>query len=391
MKLKSNPTEMTIIKQRKDFSLQIGATLLVLLLIAGCGPETDNSVQAPLVAEPTRTPVPTFTPTPQPAEDTQTVASVATPAEPVVAAVTATPEQQEDPSPPPVDAPTETPLPEATEVVPLLTVAQDAVNVRGGPGTDYPVIGAASAGASFAVTGRNEAGDWWQICCVDGQPGWLFSSLVTVENVEGVGIAANIPAPPPTVAEPAAVAEAPATNSPPPVEAPAPSSPPPAEQAPIQNVPGTAGNFDPSAQYHIVHYRVLGFDDNNGGIFNKGGQQFIFLSVLDENGNGIDGVTVKDAVGDKLNVVTGSKGPGKAEIKMDWDPYKLYVATDPSGPVTSQISNQMNNPFPHIPDVIGLLGPIDNEYALCPTPEINCTPPFFTVHFSYEITFQRVR
>ena len=100
---------------------------------------------------------------------------------------------------------------------------------------------------------------------------------------------------------------------------------------------------------------------------------------------------MKDAVGDKLNVVTGSKGPGKAEIKMDWDPYKLYVASDASGPVTSQISNQMNNPYSHLPDVIGKLGPLDNEYAVCPTPEVNCTPPFFTIHFSYEITFQRVR
>jgi hypothetical protein len=136
---------------------------------------------------------------------------------------------------------------------------------------------------------------------------------------------------------------------------------------------------------------VLGFADNNGGIFNKGGQQFIFLTVLDQNGGPVDGAVVKDAVGDKLNVVTGSKGPGKVEIKMDWDPYKLYVANDPSGPVTSQISNQLNNPNPHLPDVIGLLGPVENEYAVCPTIDDRCEPPFFTIHFSYEITFQRVR
>jgi len=169
---------------------------------------------------------------------------------------------------------------------------------------------------------------------------------------------------------PAPVAEAP------PPASPAEAAPAVAEVSPPQDTGGTAGNFDPAAQYQIVHYRVLGFDDNNGGIFNKGGQQIIFLTVLDQNGAGIDGAVVKDAVGDKLNVVTGSKGPGKAEIKMDWDPYKLYVASDPSGPVTSQISNQMNNPHPHLPDVIGKLGPPDNEYAVCPTPERNCSPPF---------------
>jgi hypothetical protein len=76
---------------------------------------------------------------------------------------------------------------------------------------------------------------------------------------------------------------------------------------------------------------------------------------------------------------------------MDWDPYKLYVANDPAGPVTSQISNQMNNPHPHLPDVIGKLGPPDNEYAICPTRDDRCTPPFYHAHWSYEITFQRVR
>ncbi len=68
-----------------------------------------------------------------------------------------------------------------------------------------------------------------------------------------------------------------------------------------------------------------------------------------------------------------------------------YVASDPSGPVTSQISNQMNNPNPHLPEVVGLLGPADNEYAVCPTLDDRCEPPFFTIHFSYEITFQQVR
>jgi hypothetical protein len=134
----------------------------------------------------------------------------------------------------------------------------------------------------------------------------------------------------------------------------------------------------------------LGEGENNGGIFNAGGQHLIFLTVLDENGNGLDGAIVKDDNGSNLEIVTGSKGPGKAEITMEWDPYKLYVAADPGGPTTSEVSNQMNTAFPHIPDVIGKLGSIDNEYSVCPTPEIRCEPPFYNVHFSYEITFQKV-
>jgi hypothetical protein len=139
-----------------------------------------------------------------------------------------------------------------------------------------------------------------------------------------------------------------------------------------------------------VHYKVLGEGENNGGIFNKGGQHLIFLTVLDENGNGLDGAVVKDANESSLEVVTGSKGPGKAEISMEWDPYRLYVAADPGGPTTSEISNQMNTAFPHIPDIVGKLGDINNEYSVCPTPDVRCEPPFYNVHFSYEITFQKV-
>jgi hypothetical protein len=145
----------------------------------------------------------------------------------------------------------------------------------------------------------------------------------------------------------------------------------------------------PEVAYKIVHYKVLGEAENNGGIFNAGGQHFIFLTVLDANGAGLDGVIVKDANGSSLEVVTGSKGPGKAEIVMEYEPYKLYVAADPAGPTTSEISNQMNTLYPHIPDIVGKLGSIDNEYSVCPTPEIRCQPPFYNVHFSYEITFQK--
>lgn len=143
--------------------------------------------------------------------------------------------------------------------------------------------------------------------------------------------------------------------------------------------------------YQIVHYKVLGEGENNGGIFNQGGLHHIFLTVLDENGNPVDGAVVKDANGSNLEVITGSKGPGKAEIMMAWDPYRLYVASDPGGPTTSETSNQMNTAYPHIPDIIGKLGSIDNEYSVCPTPDIRCTPPFYHVHFSYEITFQKVK
>jgi uncharacterized protein YraI len=42
------------------------------------------------------------------------------------------------------------------------------MNLRGGPGTNYPVVGSANAGDSFAIVGVNGQGDWWQIALADG-------------------------------------------------------------------------------------------------------------------------------------------------------------------------------------------------------------------------------
>ena len=52
------------------------------------------------------------------------------------------------------------------------------MNVRGGPGTDHPVIGTAVAGRRFPIVGQNSAGDWWQIF-YEGRLGWIYGGLVT--------------------------------------------------------------------------------------------------------------------------------------------------------------------------------------------------------------------
>lgn len=201
------------------------------------------------------------------------------------------------------------------------------------------------------------------------------------------------PLPPADTPEPApteAPTDTPVPEEPAPTDTPVPeptATPVPAEPTPT---PEPTEPPTPEVAYKIVHYKVLGDGENNGGIFSSGGQHLIFLTVLDENGNGLDGAVVKDENGSNLEIVTGSKGPGKAEITMEWDPYKLYVAADPSGPTTSEVSNQMNTAYPHIPDIIGKLGSLENEYSVCPTPDVRCEPPFYSVHFSYEITFQKV-
>lgn len=60
---------------------------------------------------------------------------------------------------------------------PAVSVSR-TMNVRGGPGTDYSVIGTAIDGQRFPIVGQNSAGDWWQIYFEVGL-GWIYGGLVT--------------------------------------------------------------------------------------------------------------------------------------------------------------------------------------------------------------------
>lgn len=369
---------------------------LTLLLVTGCSTRSGSGSAERPTPTPSWVPVPTFTPTPQvlsvTAEPEQSATPVSTPEqslpaqEDVIGAIAAEDGnggQTETDAPLSTQPPQQETDPEIEQIItePILTVVDDLVNVRQGPSTVYGLLGSVSAGQQFPLLGRNEQGDWWQVCCFDDdQPGWVFGALVEVENIDGLATITDLPALPTT------------TTTPIPVVVEEPTSEPQAEDtAPSSAASGTAGNFDPNAQFHIVHYRAIGYGENNGGIFNNGGQHMIFVNVVDENGQGIDGAVVKDAVNDKLNLVMGSKGPGRAEFEMFGEKFKLYVAATPSGPVTSQVSNQMDTVYPHLPDIIGKLGSADDERAICPTADDRCEPPFYHAHWSYEITFQKVK
>ena len=157
------------------------ALLLVLLLGAACAQPTATPMP------PTKTPKPTFTFTPN-VTPTPLVIPTATPL-PATATprATATPVQ---PTATPVP-PSPTPLP-----APKLT-ANQSVNVRRGPGTNYAIVGSLDAGQSFDVIGKNPAGDWYQFS-FQGQTAWVNSGFVGISGDSSkVLVAQNIPAPPP--------------------------------------------------------------------------------------------------------------------------------------------------------------------------------------------------
>lgn len=179
--------------------------VLLLFLLVGCSSSEPEA--APL---PTRTPRPTFTPTPIPPVP-----------EPVVPVDTPTPTPDAAPAeaaPAPEQPPTDTPVPAPQQAKAVIT--NPLANLRTGPGTQYGLAGTVERGAEFEIVGKNPGGDWWQLCCVNGQRAWIADFLVDTSGpIEGVAVAADIPAPPPTAPPAPTATPAPAqpTNTPAPV------------------------------------------------------------------------------------------------------------------------------------------------------------------------------
>ncbi len=80
--------------------------------------------------------------------------------------------------------PTSTPTPTASATpTPGVAVVKpgpaQGLNIRAGPGTDFPVLATRPAGSRLTPVGRDAAGRWVEVCCVNaGQPGWVLLELV---------------------------------------------------------------------------------------------------------------------------------------------------------------------------------------------------------------------
>jgi len=105
----------------------------------------------------------------------------------------------------PVEAPAAPPAPVASIGTGSATTA---ANLRGGPGTNFPVVGGTQTGQALTIVAKNDAGDWYQID--NGQ--WLASFLVA--NLTGDIAAPAQPAPAQAEAEAEAEAEVQPTPAP---------------------------------------------------------------------------------------------------------------------------------------------------------------------------------
>ena len=128
----------------------------------------------------TNTPVPTATNTPAPTS-TATSPPTATPA--------------------PTATNTPVPTSTATPADPYFIVSSARVNVRTGPGNNFPIIGTVVQGERFDIIARNRGNNlnatWIEFCCVNEQRGWIYAPLLNLSvDWSAVPVSNNIPVPP---------------------------------------------------------------------------------------------------------------------------------------------------------------------------------------------------
>lgn len=202
----------------------------------------------------------------------------------------------------PTEAPTATPAQSAAQVS-----ATQLLNLRQGPGIEFGLAGAMNPGDTAAITGKNAAGDWWEIRTAGGAAAWVYGPLVTATGpVESVALAANVPQPPPT-ATPAPVAVAPVEQ---PTAAPDAPTAAPAEQPTA--TPAPAGNPSDQPHFAMTVHRMWSKEENGG----CAGQHLLRIIVLDANGAPLDGVLLR-GIYTGMELTTGAQGKGPGRVEFD--------------------------------------------------------------------------
>ena len=181
------------------------------------------------------------------------------------------------------------PTPTNTAIPHPSVKASKIMNVRGGPGTDYPVVGALDPGVQAEIIAKNPQADWWEVALSNGQSGWVYGSLVDAAgDTASIQVAANIPPPPPTSTPAPVVAAAPAATT----------------------APAASASDQP--YFKLVQKRMWSKEENG----TCRGQHLLRIHVVDANGNPLNGVTLQGIYTGQIEV-TGSQGKGDGIIEFD--------------------------------------------------------------------------
>jgi uncharacterized protein YraI len=196
---------------------------------------------------------------------------------PTTVMITAAGAAQEQGNVPTPTTPGETP----TASGPPLAVTTTDLNVREGPGQEYPVLGLLPVTTQVEVSGKNLDGSWWQIVYPNGSAGqgWIFAAFTRPSNTENVPVV-QTPVPPtptqtPTVSPTATPSPTASPTTPPTVTL----TPTPTAAAPIVEFRATETTVNPGGcttlQWHIEYVTAAylsGGEFSNYGVTGPFGQ-----------------------------------------------------------------------------------------------------------------------
>lgn len=358
--------------------LRIVLLLIFFLTISltACGTEStpaeapvSTPTQVSLLTEPTpesqtdkatATPIPTFTPSPT-AEPTATNTPVST----------ATPE------PAATDPPSPTPEPDPAITIDDTLTAQ--VNIRSGPGTDYPVIARFDPGQQALVLGRIENFSWWRIDLPTTEDptdsGWVFAELAVLTGKKEIIPLAEIPPLPPT--------PTPNADAPPETEV--------AEADAVEPPPQTAAELADElycGKDFCVTYQAMVPIWENGGCV---GNHSIYITVLEgpPPGKPMDGVVIGDTY-NNVEVGSGSHGPGRTEITLWNNSMTLIAKRHMDGtPYTSEESFNFTAADELIPaEVLAANGYCEGRVDVCEYARNHNS--VCRGHYSWRVTFHKL-
>ncbi len=136
----------------------------------------------------------------------------------------------------------------------------------------------------------------------------------------------------------------------------------------------------PTPQVDFVIVEILAFEDGSLG---STGLHNVYFTVLTASGQPIDGVVLEEVNNQPAaQVVTGDKGPGRAEFTMWAADYRFKVLGNTGGQsFTSEVTHILSIVFGHAvwDDLI--------RGGICPDPA-SCEA-MGPMHFSYNVTFRR--
>ncbi len=209
--------------------------------------------------------------------------------------------------------PAPSPTPEPEPIVKIDETLTAKINIRSGPGTEYPVVTQFEPGREAPALGRIADLSWWQIDLPDETDGvdavgWVFAELAVFSgNREALPLAEIPPLPPTPTPEPALEAEVVDVEV--------------VNEAPVSGEE-LADELRCGQDFCVTYQAMVPIWENGGCV----GNHSIYITVLEgpPPGRPIDGIVIGDTF-NNVEVGSGSHGPGRTEITL-WNNSMTLVA-----------------------------------------------------------------